>query len=96
MSVIDHIEIPVKNASFSLHFYQQALEPLGFRLVVTQEPDKTRTGGFRYGLGPQAYPRLWLHDNQETGAPLHLAFSADERSIVDEFWKRAIKAGGKR
>ncbi|HAV1569295.1 TPA: VOC family protein [Enterobacter hormaechei subsp. steigerwaltii] len=95
MTVIDHLEISVKNAPVSLRFYQHALEPLGFRLVITQEPDKTRTGGFRYGLGPQGYPRLWLHDNEETGAPLHLAFSADERSIVDEFWKRAILAGGK-
>lgn len=56
MSAIDHLEISVKNAPLSLRFYQQALEPLGFRLVITQEPAKTRTGGFRYGLGPQGYP----------------------------------------
>ncbi|KFC98706.1 VOC family protein [Leclercia adecarboxylata] len=95
MSAIDHLEISVKNAPLSLRFYQQALEPLGFRLVITQEPAKTRTGGFRYGLGPQGYPRLWLHDNEETGASLHLAFSTDKRSIVDQFWKQALLAGGK-
>lgn len=95
MSVIDHIEISVKNASLSLSFYLQALEPLGFRLVITQGPPQTRTGGFRYGLGPQGYPRLWLHDNEEIGAPLHLAFSADERSTVEQFWERALLAGGK-
>lgn len=35
MSAIDHLEISVKNAPLSLRFYQQALEPLGFRLVIT-------------------------------------------------------------
>lgn len=95
MSVIDHIEISVKNAPLSLRFYQQALEPLGFRLVITQGSAQTRTGGFRYGLGPQGYPRLWLHDNEKIGAPLHLAFSADERSTVVQFWERALLAGGK-
>lgn len=35
MSVIDHLEISVKNARLSLRFYQQALEPLGFGLVIT-------------------------------------------------------------
>ena len=63
-------------------------------MIVTQEPVKSRTGGFRYGLGPQGYPRLWLHDNEETGAPLHLAFSAGTRNIVDQFWKQALLAGG--
>ncbi|WP_404882808.1 VOC family protein [Klebsiella pneumoniae] len=38
---------------------------------------------------------MWLHDNDATGAPLHLAFSTDERSVVDDFWKKAIQAGGK-
>lgn len=95
MSVIDHLEISVKNAPLSLRFYQQALEPLGFRLIITQQSAKTRNGGFRYGLGPQGYPRLWLHDNDATGAPLHLAFSADERGIVDQFWQQALLAGAK-
>lgn len=95
MSVIDHIEIAVNNANASLSFYEQALAPLGFRRVITQEPTKTRTHGFRHGLGPDGYPRLWLHDNEKTCAPLHIAFSADERSIVDRFWKQALLAGGK-
>lgn len=94
MSVIDHIEIPVNNANASLSFYEKALAPLGFRLIITQPPGKTRTRGFRHGLGPDGYPRLWLHDNVKTPTPLHIAFSADERSMVDQFWKQALLAGG--
>lgn len=95
MSVIDHLEIAVNDARASLNFYEQALAPLGFRLIITQDPAKTRTHGFRYGLGPNGYPRLWLHDNEQTGTPVHIAFSADKRSIVDQFWQQALLAGGK-
>lgn len=95
MSVIDHLEIAVNSADASLSFYEQALAPLGFKLVITQEPSKTRTRGFRYGIGPNGYPRLWLHDNEKMGAPLHIAFSTHKRSIVDLFWKQALLAGGK-
>lgn len=49
----------------------------------------------RYGLGQDSYPRLWLHGNEQTSTPVHIAFSADGRSIVDLFWKQALLAGGK-
>lgn len=95
MSVIDHLEIAVTDAELSRQFYQQALAPLGFRLVITIDPAHNRTGGFRYGLGPDGYPRLWLHDSASTVAPVHVAFSAQERATVDQFWAAAIRAGGK-
>lgn len=53
------------------------------------------TGGARYGLGPEGYPRLWLHDKDITGASTHLAFAASERAIVDEFWRAALQVGGR-
>ncbi len=95
MSVIDHLEIAVSDAKISLKFYEQALAPLGFKLIITQEPTRTRTRGFRYGIGPNNYPRLWLHDNEPVGTPMHIAFCADTRGVVDRFWKQAISKGGK-
>lgn len=35
MSVIDHLEIAVNNTKASLSFYEQALAPQSFRLVIT-------------------------------------------------------------
>lgn len=95
MSVIDHLEIAVKDAELSRRFYERALAPLGFKLVITVNPANTRTGGFRHGLGPDGYPRLWLHDHDKTSSPVHLAFSAEKRIVVDKFWEAALQVGGK-
>ena len=38
MSVIDHVEIAVKNAQVSLKFFEAALAPLGFRLIISVPP----------------------------------------------------------
>lgn len=92
--MIDHIEISVKNANLSCSFYQQILAPLGFQLVITVDPSKTLTGGIRHGLGPNRYPCLWLHDNDEVSSPIHIAFSTDKRTVVDQFWEAALQAGG--
>lgn len=95
MSVIDHVEIAVKNAQVSLKFFEAALAPLGFSLIISLPPERTLSGGARYGLGPEGYPRLWLHDKDITGASTHLAFAASERAIVDEYWRAALQAGGR-
>lgn len=95
MSIIDHIEIAVKNAQVSLRFFEAALAPLGFSLIISVPPERTFTGGSRYGLGPDGYPRLWLHDKDIPGASVHLAFAASERATVDEFWHAAVQAGGR-
>ncbi len=52
MSVIDHVEIAVKNAQVSLKFFEAALAPLGFSLIISVPPERTLSGGARYGLGP--------------------------------------------
>ncbi|WLI76446.1 VOC family protein [Kosakonia sp. H02] len=95
MSVIDHIEIAVTDAEASRQFYEQALAPLGFQLILALTPAQTRTEGLRFGLGPEGYPRLWLHDNDIPGAPVHLAFTAEDRMKVNQFWQAALQAGGK-
>ncbi|SKC21580.1 Catechol 2,3-dioxygenase [Kosakonia radicincitans] len=95
VSVIDHIEIAVNDATISRHFYEQVLAPLKFRLIIAVAQSQTRTGGLRYGLGPGHYPRLWLHDNDKPGAAVHIAFTAQDRSTVDKFWEAALQAGGK-
>jgi len=94
MSVIDHVEIAVKNAQVSLKFFEAALAPLGFRLIISVPPERTLTGGARYGLGPEGYPRIWLHDKDIAGASPHLAFAASDRASVAAFWRAALQAGG--
>lgn len=45
MGLIDHIEFAVRDAEISRLFYEQALAPLGFELVITVGPERTRMGG---------------------------------------------------
>jgi catechol 2,3-dioxygenase-like lactoylglutathione lyase family enzyme len=83
-TTIDHIGINVANYEKSKKFYIAALKPLG----VTALQDY----GNVVGLGAQ-FPYLWVSE----GAPghMHVAFRVENRDMVDEFHKAAIKAGGK-
>lgn len=94
MSVVDHIEFAVRDAGISKRFYERALAPLGFEVIISLGPDRTRTGGTRHGLGMNGYPCLWLHDKESPGTGTHIAFAAGRRSLVDAFHQAALEAGG--
>jgi len=67
-------------------FFLRALSPLGVG-VVMEFPHAA-------GLGRAQKPSLWLGAAKGDPLPLHLAFVADSRSQVDEFYKQALAAGG--
>jgi len=95
MSILDHVEFAVRDAAASCRFYELALAPLGFKIIITVPPERTRTGGTRYGLGVGGYPCLWLHDEEEPGKGSHIAFAVEERALVDAFHREALRAGGR-
>jgi predicted lactoylglutathione lyase len=51
--------------------------------------------GDAVGLGRDRKPSFWLGASAEKCTPLHLAFTAESRRQVDEFYRRALAAGGK-
>jgi catechol 2,3-dioxygenase-like lactoylglutathione lyase family enzyme len=83
--VLDHVGLTVSDLAAARRFYEAALEPLGFAVVVDF--------GNVLGLGLEQMPQFWLHEG-ETGAPVHVAFHAADRSRVDAFHQAAIAAGG--
>ncbi len=85
--MFDHIGIGATDLDASKAFFLEALAPLGVGVVMAF-PDAV-------GLGPPGKPALWLSPAGSTPAPLHLAFTADTRSKVDEFHRRAIAAGAR-
>lgn len=85
--MFDHIGIGVSSLDASKAFFLKALAPLEVA-VVMEFPEAV-------GLGRNQKPTLWLGKTAEVVAPLHLAFTADERKDVDEFFRLAISAGGK-
>ena len=46
-------------------------------------------------LGQGRKPSFWLGASEAKPQPLHIAFAADTRAQVDEFYRKALAAGGK-
>lgn len=83
---LDHVGIPVRDLKRARIFYAAALAPLGIELLSASEAHAA------FGTGHMPY--LTLRLSMTTPAPVHLAFSADNRSQVDAFYRAAIAAGG--
>jgi len=85
--MFDHIAFGVTDYAASKAFFLQALEPLGIGVVME--------GEYGVGIGPTGKPALWLYQSPNKPAPLHLAFAAQSRQQVRDFYRAALAAGGK-
>jgi catechol 2,3-dioxygenase-like lactoylglutathione lyase family enzyme len=85
--VIDHIGIDVGDYERSKSFYAEALEPLGYLLVMEFDGD---VGGF----ASRGKPDFWIVAGAASGGT-HVAFTAADRATVDAFHAAALAAGGK-
>jgi catechol 2,3-dioxygenase-like lactoylglutathione lyase family enzyme len=83
--MFDHVGIGVTDLAASKAFFLEALAPLGVG-VVMEFPQAV-------GLGPPNKPAFWLSPASSKPAALHLAFAAENREQVAEFYRRAIAAG---
>ncbi len=84
--MLDHVGIPVSDFERSKRFYEQALSPLGYGLIM--EPRRGAAG-----LGRSGKPDFWVFQG-EPGRAVHVAFAAEDRASVDAFHEAAIAAGG--
>ena len=85
--IIDHIGIKVSNYKESRNFYKKALEPLGDELIMEI------MGYAGFGKGKKA--EFWMSEDDKPISPIHVAFLAESREQVDQFYKAAIEAGAK-
>lgn len=96
-SMIDHMSIQVSDYDKSKSFYQRALGPLGYSVIMeftrAQVPELQSPAVC--GLGEQGKPDFWLSGSDKPTNPQHLAFRAVNRAAVDAFYKAAIAAGAK-
>lgn len=84
---IDHIVISISDYEKSKKFYLKALAPLEIELVVE------RKGWAGFGKGGK--PKFWFGVDKEIQKPMHIAFSANTREMVDLFYEASIEAGAK-
>ena len=84
--MIDHLNIGVTDVAASRSFYERALAPLGY-VVIMDRP-------YGVGLGKDGKPDFWVSD-RPSSAPLHVAFASPDRATVDAFHRAALAAGGR-
>jgi catechol 2,3-dioxygenase-like lactoylglutathione lyase family enzyme len=89
--MIDHIGFPVADYAKSKRFYEKALTPLGYSLLMEKTEGDAPASGF--GIGHK--PDFWIGGTRGLNGRLHVAFTVETRAIVDAFYKAAMDAGGK-
>lgn len=92
--MIDHMGLGVSNFEVSKDFYRKALAPLGYEVVMEFPPEQTGGKGAA-GFGVQKKPDFWIAGGGASTPIIHLAFHAESRALVNEFYKAAISAGGR-
>ncbi len=91
--MIDHVGIPVSDYARAKLFYQAALAPLGYSLIMEVQQDENDAPAA--GFGADGKPDFWMGGEGGLNKAVHVAFVAKERSTVDAFHRAALAGGGK-
>jgi len=84
--MIDHVILNVKDLAASRRFYEAALRPLGYGVVMAY-PEGV-------GFGREGKPDFWIALRPPSHTQVHVAFHCTRRTEVDEFHKAALGSGG--
>jgi len=87
--MFDHVGLNVKDYAASRAFYEQALAPLGWSVVMAFDEWKA------VGFGTADKPDFWITEREPYGTGTHVAFVADDRATVDAFHAAALAADGR-
>ncbi|HJU39480.1 MAG TPA: VOC family protein [Tahibacter sp.] len=91
--MLDHVGFKVADIDRSRAFYDAALAPLGYGLVMEVTPAMTGDGSTHLGYGANGKPDFWVSTGPATRGGLHVAIVAPNRAAVDAFHKAALAAG---
>ncbi len=91
--MIDHTGLDVSDAAKSRRFYEEALAPLGYKMLI-EVPKEFAGGAIVLGFGVPPKADFWIHQGSPQSPRLHVAFRADSRLLVDAFYRAAMAAGG--
>ena len=86
--MFDHVGLNVKDYSASRAFYEAALAPLGFKVVMAFDEHNA------VGFGTSDKPEFWVCQREPYGTGTHVAFTCPDRATVDAFYAAAVAAGG--
>ena len=85
--MFDHVLLNVSNRIDGMKFYTPVLQILGIKALYDQD--------VYTAYGTDSF-HFWLHESkkEDVTRKAHLAFLADSRKQVDEFYQTALAAGG--
>ncbi|HET7744476.1 MAG TPA: VOC family protein [Gaiellaceae bacterium] len=87
--MIDHVGLNVSDYETSKRFFEGALTPLGYRVVM--DFPEHHAAGFGTDDGK---PEFWIAARDPRGTGTHVAFVVSDRAAVDAFHRAGIAAGG--
>jgi catechol 2,3-dioxygenase-like lactoylglutathione lyase family enzyme len=83
--VIDHLKLNVSDLAESKAFYEAALAPIGYKVIMEGSDG-------RIGFGT-AFPDFWIAPS-DAATVSHVAFRVESTELVDAFHAAALAAGG--
>ena len=86
--MLDHVGLNVRDYAASRAFYERALKPLGYRVVMGGEDWKGA------GFGGADKPEFWIVEREPATTGTHVAFHCRDHATVDAFHAAALAAGG--
>lgn len=86
--MFDHVVFGVSDYEASKAFFLKALEPLGVT-AISEGPLGVEL------CRPEGKSSLCIRQIEEKATHLHLAFTAENRRQVEDFYRAALAAGGK-
>ncbi len=89
--MLDHLVVKVADFARAKAFYEEIMPVLGAHLMMEFGPEVT--GNVRVAGFGRDKPDFWLAEGGPTAPPIHLAFTAQGRAMVDRFHAAAIAAG---
>ncbi|MGE5453191.1 MAG: VOC family protein [Acidobacteriota bacterium] len=92
--MIDHTGVTVSDFPSSKAFYQKALAPIGYELIMAIPASVTGHVDVA-GFGEPPKPDFWISAGTPNRPSVHIAFRVDSRAKVDAFYQAALAAGGK-
>jgi catechol 2,3-dioxygenase-like lactoylglutathione lyase family enzyme len=92
--MIDHTGLLVSDPAKSRAFYDAALAPLGYRVLLEVPPQYT-DGKVVVGYGVPPKADFWVAEGAPNAPRVHIAFRAATHAEVDAFYRAALAAGGR-
>jgi catechol 2,3-dioxygenase-like lactoylglutathione lyase family enzyme len=91
--MIDHTGVVVSDYAKSKAFYEKALAPIGYVLMM-EIPAAVTGHADVAGFGEPPKPDFWISSGMANKPPIHIAFRVPTREQVDAFYRAALAAGG--